>query len=229
MNEEVIRIEDIAGIIIKRWKMLIIITLCLTMISAVVNFFIILPKYEASTKMFIGKEKNQINVEEQTYNYNDIEMYQKLVKTYAEIIQTNDLIEKAVDLESLGLKSQDILENLKVIPRADTQILELNYIDKDKVMCRDILDSITTEFIRSSKELIPNGNVKIIERVKIPEKAVSPNKIINITVTFFMGLIIGMGLSYLLELMDNTLKNKEQMEKLLSLPVLGIIPDFIND
>lgn len=228
MGEEIIRIEDIISMLMKRWKMIIFITLSLTIISAAVNFFIISPKYEASTKVFIGKEKNEINAEEQTYNYNDIEMYQKLLKTYAEVIQTNDLIEKAVDLESLRLKSQDILKNLKVIPRADTQILELNYIDKDKILCRDILDSITTEFIKSSKDLIPNGNIKIIESVRIPEKPVSPNEVINITITFFLGLIISMGLSCLLELMDNTFKNKEQMEKILSLPVLGVIPDVIN-
>lgn len=229
MNEEVIRIEDIASMLKKRWKMIIFVTLSLTIISAIVNFFIILPKYEASTKVFIGKEKNQINVEEQTYNYNDIEMYQKLIKTYAEVIQTNDLIEKAVDLESLGLKSEDILKNLKVIPRADTQILELNYTDKDKILSKDILDSITAEFIKLSKELIPNGNIKIIESVKIPENPVSPNKIMNISIVFLIGLIMSLGLSFLLEFIDNTFKNKEQMEEILGLPVLGVIPDFFND
>lgn len=229
MSEDIIRIEDIISMLMKRWKMIIFITLSLTIISAAVNFFIILPKYEASTKVFIGKEKNQINVDEQTYNYNDIEMYQKLIKTYAEVIQTNDLIEKAVDLESLGLKSEDILKNLKVIPRTDTQILELNYTGKDKILCRDILDSITSEFIKSSKDLIPNGNIQIIESVKIPQNPVSPNKIINIAIAFLLGLIISLGLSFLFEFIDNTFKNKEQMEEILGLPVLGVIPDFFND
>ena len=46
-------------------------------------------------KVFIGKENTQ--GQDQNYNNNDVQMYQKLLKTYAEIIQTNDLVEKAID------------------------------------------------------------------------------------------------------------------------------------
>lgn len=229
MNEEAIRIEDILDILIKRWKMIVLITLILTIFSIGISFFIISPKYEASTKVFIGKENSKINVQNQPYDYSDIEMYQKLLKTYAEVIQTNDLVEKAVDLESLGLKSQDILKNLKVTPRADTQILELQYTSGDKVLAKDILDSVTNEFIKSSTQLIPNGNVKIIESVKIPEKPVSPNTIMNTAIAFFLGLMVSIGLSCLLEIIDNTFKNKEQMEEVLGLPVLGVIPDFQSE
>ena len=227
MNEEVIRIEDIVNMLIKRWKMMILITLILTIFSAIISFFIVSPKYEASTKVFIGKENTQVKGQDKTYDNSDVEMYQKLLKTYAEVIQTNDLVEKAVDLESLHLKSQDILNNLKVMPRADTQILEIQYINEDKVLARDILDSVTTQFIKSSTELIPNGNVKIIESVKIPKNPVSPNKMMNIAIAFLLGLMISVGLSFLLEFIDNTFENKEQMEDVLELPVLGVIPDFL--
>ena len=228
MDEEVIRIEDIVNMLVKRWKMIVLITLITTIFSAIISFFIILPKYEASTKLFIGKENNQIKVQEQIYDNNDVEMYQKLLKTYAEVIQTNDLVEKAVDLNSLGIKSKEILKNLKVTPRVDTQILEIKYTSRDKVLASDILNSVTTEFIKSSAELIPNGNVKIIESVKIPEKPVSPNKIMNIAIAFFLGLMLSIVLSFLLEFIDNTFKNKEEMEDILGLPVLGVIPDFLN-
>lgn len=228
MDEEVIRIEDIVNMLVKRWKMIVLITLITTIFSAIISFFIILPKYEASTKLFIGKENNQIKVQEQIYDNNDVEMYQKLLKTYAEVIQTNDLVEKAVDLNSLGIKSKEILKNLKVTPRVDTQILEIKYTSRDKVLASDILNSVTTEFIKSSAELIPNGNVKIIESVKIPEDPVSPNKIMNIAIAFFLGLMISIGLSFLLQFIDNTFENKEEMEDILGLPVLGVIPDFLN-
>lgn len=229
MNEENINIEDLVSILIKRWRMILLITLITTISSAIISFYIISPKYETSTKVFIGKENTRVQGENENYNDNDVEMYQRLLKTYAEVIQTNDLIGKAVDLEHLGLKSQDILKNLKVIPTIDTQILEIKYRNEDKILAKDVLNSVTSEFIKSSRDLIPNGNVKIIESVKIPEEPVSPNKIINIAIAFLFGLIISIGLSFLLEFMDNTFKNKEQMEDVLGLPVLGVIPDFNNN
>lgn len=227
MNEEIIRIEDIVDILMKRWKMILSITLIATIFSAIISFFIISPKYQANTKVFIGKENTQ--AQDQSYNSNDVQMYQKLLKTYAEVIQTNDLIEKAVDVDSLNLKSEDVLKNLTVTPRADTQILEIQYTNVDKLLAKDVVDSITTEFIKSSKELIPNGNVKIIESVKVPEEPVSPNKKMNIAIAFLLGLMISVGVSFLLEFLDNTFKTKEQMEEVLGLPVLGAIPDSLND
>ena len=229
MNEEVIKIEYLVDILIKRWKFILLITLTTTILSIIISFFIIPPKYEVSTKMFIGKEDSKIQGKEQNYNDSDVQMYQKLLKTYSEVIQTNDLVEKAVDIEGLGLKAKDIFKNLEVIPRADTQIIEIKYTNKEKMLARDILDSITTEFIKTSSQLIPNSNIKIIESVKIPNNPVNSNKFINIAVAFLLGLMISIGISFLLAVIDNTLKNKEQMEKILQLPVLGIIPDFLNN
>lgn len=223
MNEEVIRIEDIVEVLRKRWKMILSITLIGVIFSAIISFFIISPKYQASTKVFIGKENSQ--GQDQTYDNNDVQMYQKLLKTYAEIIKTNDLVEKAINLENLDLVSEDILKGLTVTPRADTQILEISYTSNDKVLAKEVVDSITNEFIRSSTELISNGNVKIIESVKVPENPVSPNKKMNVAIAFLLGLMVSIGASFLIEFMDNTFKNKEQVEEILGLPVIGAIPD----
>jgi len=223
MNEGFINIEDIINTIRKRWKMIFLVTLITIILSIIISFLIISPKYEASTKVFIGKENNQ--GQDQNYNSNDVQMYQKLVKTYAEIIQTNDLVERAINVENIDLKSENILNSLTVTPRADTQILEIKYTSTDRILARNVVNSITNEFIKSSKELIQNGNVKIIESVKVPENPVSPNKKMNIGIAFLLGLMISIGLSFLLEFTDNTFKTREQMEDILGLPVLGAIPD----
>lgn len=230
MNEDVIKVRDLLKTLKKRWKLICIITLSTTIISAALSFFVIPPKYETSTKVFIGKEGSVIkDSSDQNYNGNDVEMYQKLLKTYAEIIKTNDLVEKAVDMENLNVKSDDVLKNLTVTPTVDTQVLEIKYVDEDKTMAKNILDSITNQFIIESKQLIPNGNIKIIESVKIPGNPVSPNEKVNIVIAFILGLMVSMGLSFFLEFMDNTFNSKEEMEEELGVPVLGIIPDFLNE
>lgn len=227
MNKEFIKIQDIVNVILKRWKMICLITIISTLAAFFISFFLISPKYAASTKVFIGKESNNQG-QEQSYNNNDVSMYQKLLKTYAEIIKTNDLVERAIISNDLNLKSGNILNGLTVTPRADTQILEIKYTSGDRKLARDVVNSVTNEFIKSSKELIPNGNVKIIESVKVPESPVSPNKNLNISVTFLLGLMTSIGLSFLLEFMDNTFKTREQMEEILGLPVLGAIPNSLE-
>ncbi len=226
MNEEIIRIEDIVDVLTKRWKMILSITLAATLISAVVSFFLIAPKYEAVTKLFIGKENTA--TQDQSYNNNDVQMYQKLLKTYAEVIQTKDLVGQATEKSNLDLDAEDVLKSLTVTPRADTQILEISYINVDPVVSQKVVESVTDQFIDYSTELIPNGNVKIIESVRVPENPVSPNKKMNIAIAFLLGLMVSVGLSFLIEFMDNTFKTKEQIENILDLPAIGVIPNELN-
>ena len=225
-NEEVIKIEEIVEILAKRWKMILSITVIATVLVGIISFFVIPPKYEASTKVFIGKEES--SAKDQNYNNSDVQMYQQLLKTYAEVVKTNDLVEKAITEAKADVKSKDVLESLTVTPTANTQILEIKYISKDREQSKDILQSITDQFIKTSTELIPNGNVKIVEQVKLPENPASPNKKLNIAIAFILGLMVSVGVSFLLEFMDNTFKTKEQVEQVLGVPVIGTIPDDLD-
>lgn len=108
MNEEIVRLEDIVDILNKRWKMILSITVITTLIAGILSFFIIAPKYEASTKLFIGKENSQ--TQDKNYNNSDIQMYQQLLKTYAGVITTNDLVENAINNADLNVTSQEVLK-----------------------------------------------------------------------------------------------------------------------
>ena len=227
MKEENINISEIFEALKKRYKLIIGITLAFTIIAAVLSFFVIKPKYEITTKLFIGKEINQS--QKQQYDNNDVMMYQKLLTTYAEVIQTDDLIQRGLNKGHLNLEVKDIKSGLKVTPRADTQILEISYTGTDKLQGVNIVKDITDEFVKESKKLIPNGNIQIIEKAKVPEKPVSPNKKLNVLIAFVLGLMVSVGLSLLLEFMDNTYKSKEDVENYLDIPVIGIIPELDDD
>ena len=220
MNDEVISISEIIDSLKKRWKIIVIITLTFTLLSTIVSFFIIKPKYESKTKLFIGKQENDTK----DYNNNDVMMYQKLLSTYSEIIKNEDLVLESLDNSYIDRTSDKVLNGLVVTPRTDTQILEISYQDIDPIIAKDVVTSVTDEFIDYSKTLIKNSDVQIIQKAKIPNAPVSPNKPMNIAIAFILGLMVSSGLVFLLEFMDNTFKNKEDLEKTIGLPVIGVIP-----
>ena len=151
-------------------------------------------------------------------------MYQKLLKTYSETIKTRDLLISAIKDSKYDLEVEDVSSALTVVPVADTQILQIKYQSKDPKEAEIVLKAISNKFIKTAKELVPNGNVRTIEAVEMPENPVSPNKMMNIAIAFLLGLMVSVGLVFLLEYLDNTYKTKEQLEKELEIPVLGVIP-----
>ena len=221
MEEQVISLSEIFEALKKRWIMIVTITVAATLISGVLSFFVIDPVYETSTKLFIGKEES----DEAAYNTNDIQMYQKLLQTYAQAIKTKDLVGRAIDELDYDLEVASVVSALTVTPVTDTQILQIKYQSKDPEEAVDVLKNVTAEFIVTSKELVSNGNVRVIEEVELPESPVSPNKKMNIAIAFLLGLMVSVGLVFLIEYLDNTYKSKEQLEKELDIPVLGTIPD----
>ena len=218
MEEQVIRLDELFEALKKRWLMIVSITLIATIISAVLSFFVIKPQYEASTKVFIGKDDSDT----QGYNQNDVIMYQKLMKTYSETIKTRDLVSKALNKTSYDLDAENVLKSLTVLSVTDTQILQ--YKSNSPEEAKDVIKEVSNEFIRTSKDLVPNGNIRVIEDVQLPEKPISPNKKMNIAIAFLLGLMASVGLAFLLELLDNTFKTKEQLERELEVPVIGLIP-----
>lgn len=220
MEEQVISISEIIDAVKKRWKIIALCTLIATLVSGIFSFFIISPTYEASTKVFIGKEESSV----ENYNYNDITMYQKLLKTYSELIKTKDLINRSITNSEYELDVEDVLNNVSVTTVADTQMIQIAYKSTSPNIAKNMLENITNEFITTAQELVPNGNVRVLETVELPEEPVAPNKKMNIAIAFILGMMVGLGIVFLLEYLDNTYKNKEQLEKDLDIPVLGVIP-----
>lgn len=220
MEEQVISISEIFEALKKRWILIVSITLVATLISGILSFFVIKPTYETSTKVFIGKEESNL----EGYNSNDIQMYQKLLQTYAETIKTNEVVQAAINNTGADLTVSAVKGALTVTPVSDTQILQIKYQNNDPEVAKEILENITNEFVVLAKELVPNGNVRVIEAVQLPEDPVAPNKKMNIAIAFLLGLMVSVGLVFLLEYLDNTFKNKENLERELDIPALGVIP-----
>lgn len=220
IEEQVISIAEIFEALKKHWLLIVSTTLVATLISGVLSFLVIKPTYETSTKVFIGKEESNL----EGYNTNDIQMYQKLLQTYAEIIKTNEVIQGAISSTNVELTVPTVKEALTVTPVTDTQILQIKYKNKNPEVAKEILENITNEFVILAKELVSNGNIRVIEAVQLPQNPVAPNKTMNVAIAFLLGLMVSIGLAFLMEYLDNTFKNKENLERELGIPVVGVIP-----
>jgi succinoglycan biosynthesis transport protein ExoP len=75
-------------------------------------------------------------------------------------------------------------------------------------------------------ERTPISNISIVEKAAPPLGPSSPKKLIDISISGLLALLLGLGLSFVLEQLDNRLKSAEEVESFLHLPSLAIAPDF---
>lgn len=220
MEEMDLKIQDVFIILKNRWKIIAGIMVVITLFVAVISFFVIKPVYQVNTKVFIGKEEYN----NAGYNNNDVVMYLNLLKTYSELMKSNDLIGNAINEKNLDITPLEVTDDLEITPMTDTQILQITYQNNDNVLAKEVIVAVVDEFIKESKQLIPNGTVTVIESAELPQYPISPNKERNIAVACLVGLMIGSAIVLLMEYMDDTFKTKEETEKIMEIPVIGMIP-----
>ena len=217
-----VKFEDVFRSLKNNLRLILISTLSVTLVSAIITFFFIPPEYEAYTKVYIGKERFK-NVST-TYTNEEINMYQRLIKTYSELVKTKDLVRKSISNVGQDISVNEVLSKLQAISIADTQILQIKYVSDSREEAYDMVYGITEEFMKLSKKLYPKGNVHIIQQPIVPEVPVGPNKKMNVAIGALLGMMIGLGLTFLKEFINNTYSNKEEVEKDLEIPCIGIIP-----
>jgi len=76
---------------------------------------------------------------------------------------------------------------------------------------------------------LKTSNIRIVDRAFVPRGPISPNKNRNLMLALLLGFFGGVGLVFLIEYLDNTVKGPEDVEKLVGLPSLGVIPHISPD
>ena len=218
----------------KNCRNIAIITLSFILIASIYTTFFVKQDYEATVKVFIGKQKFK-NVME-SYNNEEITLYQRLITTYSEVIKSKKLINKSINESKINsLKEVDekieygsVIADLTVNPLTDTQIIELKYISKNPQQSYNLIYSMTKNLIAYSKELYPTVNIKVLEQVNVNSGALMSKKIMIMSIAFIFGLIVSIGGVIMMLYFNNTFKSKESLEEELGLAVLGAIPDIEN-
>lgn len=213
-----------------KWKNIVLIVLSFLLISSIYNIFFINKEYEANVKIFIGKQKFK-NITE-TYNNEEINLYQRLITTYSEVIKSKKLINESIKdskMNYLQDKYENInydllMENLTVNPIANTQIIEIKYKSLNPQQSYDLLYSITENLISYSKELYPNVNITILEQVHVNLNQLMNKKLTIIGFGLILGLIVGIGGIIGVMYLNNTYKNQKSLEEEIGLTVIGVIP-----
>lgn len=213
---------EMLQILLKRKWIIIIITLFSVIIAATVSFFYTKPVYESRASVIIAKE-GAAALYEDKYTYNDIIMYQNLVKTYSEIAKSNSVLKKTQE----GIKAyctKGISNLITITPKANTQILELKVKGDTPIIVTNIAKELVRNFIIEAKRVLPAGNIEVLDEPEIPSGPMPSNRNRKIGIAFILGLMVSVTLVFLLEYANQTMRTEEDIKRCLDIPILSSIP-----
>ncbi len=111
----------------------------------------------------------------------------------------------------------------------DTELIMVNVTDPDPERARDIANEMALVFKEQVVEIMQIENVSVIDEAVTPFGPVSPRIDLNVAAAFVVGLMGATGLAFLLEYLDRTIKDPEEAQRLLGVPVIGVIPTVYGD
>ncbi|MFL0402783.1 YveK family protein [Bacillus nitratireducens] len=225
--EETISLKELFAILRKRLVMILVITIGAALVSAIVSFYFITPIYQTSTQILVNQKKQ----DEKIIQYNEVQTNVQLTNTYKIIVKSPVILDKVKSELKLGMSTQELNGKINVENEKDSQVIAVTVQDKDVKLARDIANTTAEIFKSEIAKIMSIDNVTILSKAEVAEgqSPIKPNKKLNIAIAFVVGLMTSVGIAFLLEYLDNTMKKEEDIEKQLGVPVLGVVSHMEED
>lgn len=220
-GEHIASLGDLLGIIWKRLWIIILVAVALTGAAA---WFTLLqtPMYQASVMILIGQERGI------TDTPGDVVGLQQVTQTMAEAVSSRPVSDTVIQQLDLQTTPGDFENNLSAEQVATTQFIEVNYRDDDPERAQQVANTVGDVFSEQVSEVSSSANAvtaTVWERAATPESSVSPNLLLNIALALVFGTLLGAGLAFLLEYLDDSWRS-EEVEQVSGVPTFGVIPRF---
>ncbi|HFI0346114.1 TPA: YveK family protein [Streptococcus suis] len=222
-NQEVNAIEiDVLFLLRTIWrkKILIVLTAFLgAMLAFAYSSFLVTPQYDSTTRIYVVSQ----NVEAGAGLTNqELQAGSYLVKDYKEIILSQDVLTK-VQTE-LGL-TESIKEKIAVSIPVDTRIVSISVRDADPNEAARIANGLRVVAAQKIIEVTKVSDVTTLEEAVPAEEPSTPRTKRNIVLGLLAGGFLAVALVLVVEVLDDRVKRPQDIEEVLGMPLLGVVPD----
>jgi capsular polysaccharide biosynthesis protein len=172
----------------------------------------------------VNKSNERVGLDQ--VDINSINTNLRLIDTYKEIIKTPAIMDKVVSTyPEFNLTTEQLISQVKVSSVNNTQVMTLIVQDKSYKKAAQIVNAVSKVFQEEIPKIMKVDNVSLLNQAKMNDKPtpVKPNKTLNVAISFVVSLMVAVGLVFLLEYLDDTIKNEADIQQYLGIPALGVI------
>ncbi|GGI65670.1 YveK family protein [Enterococcus alcedinis] len=222
--EETISLKEIFDIVRKRITTIMIATFVGLGIAGVFTFFIVSPQYSSRAQLIVSLPQSE------TTSVNDINFNLQMLNTYKDIIlqgdgQATEVQNRLAEEYQINMTPSEIKAALQVVQAQNSQLFSIQATSGNASDAAAIANVTAEVFQETVKDILTNvDTVTIVSSAVASTSPVSPNNFLNLAIGLFLGMMIGLGLAFLFELLDRTVKDPKFVTDTLGLTILGTVP-----
>lgn len=217
-DEIEIDLREIAGLLLRKLKILILFLILGGLIAGSVTRFLITPQYTGTSMIFILTKTTSVT------SLADIQLGSELTTDFVMLATSRPTLERVIDELDLTEEPKELQEMITVSNPADTRILQIDVSNPDPQLAADISNALADATADAVADIMSTDRPSIVEEAVVPEASSSPSLMKNAMLGAMAGLFLAMAIVILRFLMDDTIKTEDDVAKYLNLNTLAALP-----
>lgn len=226
-NQENQAVEiDVFAMLKTLWKRkfsIVLVALVFAIAAFGYSAFLAKKEYQSTSRIYVVSRQNQDN---NALTNSDLQAGSYLVKDYREIILSQNVLSQAIDELKLDMTPAELSKKINVSVPTDTRILSITAKDGDPKEAARIANGLRNVAAEKIISVTKVSDVTTLDEAEVPQLPSSPNIRRNVLLGFIAGAGLMVVLMVVVEVLDDRVKRPEDIEELMGLTLLGIVPDI---
>ena len=211
-DEIEIDLGEIFGLLLHRLWLILLCGIACGIIGFIVSSFIVTPKYDSTTKIYILNRQNNNNL-----TLSD-------TKDYTELVKSRYVLETVIKQCGLNESYGTLLSRVTVANTTDTRIISITVRDESPQAAQTIANAIRTVSASHIKSVMDIEAVNVVDEANLPLSPAAPSITKYTVLAAAIGIVLSAIIIVICYLLDDTIKSSEDIEKYLGLSTLALIP-----
>ena len=214
---------DVLYLLRKLWSkkfFIIFVGLLVGTIALLGSVFFIKPKYTSTTRIYVVSRSSDTALTNQ-----DLQAGSYLVNDYKEVITSSEVLSSVIDQEKLSMSAGQLSDEIAVNIPTDTRVISISVTDTDAQRACDIANTVREVAAEKIKAVTKVDDVTTLESATKPSHPSSPNVKKNAAIGALAGVFLAIVGILVAEVLDDRVRRPEDIEEVLGMTLLGVVPD----
>ena len=213
---------DIGHILSILWeKILVIIAtgIIVGLAGFLVSKFLITPKYESETKLYVLNRAN-----DSATTLSDVQLSTQLTKDYQILVTSAPVMNQVIKELGLNMKASELASTISVDTPSDTRVLQITVTSDDPKRAKDIADKVAQVSSKKICDIMKIEQVNVIEEGSLSEEPAVDTVQKWTLIGLALGIVLSCAVIIIRSMLDDTVKTTEDVEKYFDLSTRAVIP-----